>query len=214
MSRTARIGSAWVLACAALAASACRSTAPAVEEFLLAPLPAALAATGDPAAAKLPAVRIDPLVPRGFLDRREIGWREGAVRAGPYHYKRWGEAPAEAVTRQLVELLRARGRFERVDATAGAFAPVRLRGELLALHEESAADGSAPHGVAALEYTVLVGEGVMVPVRQFGPLRAERRVAAADASLEALVEAISAALAEVLTEVAVQVEASAEQAAR
>ena len=216
----------------ALALAACRSSSPPVEEFLLAPLAIARAsaaptpgtesgpdAEGEAAPAdataarRLPPLRLEPLNARGFLDRREICWREGPVRAGPYRYRRWGEPPAEAVTRQLVELLRARGRFEQVDASALAEGAVRVGGDLLALHEESDESGDDPHGVAAIELAIEV-----TSASDGGPtarriVHVERRVAAADDSMEALVAAISAALAEVLLEVAAQIEEAAAQAA-
>ncbi|MBM4014698.1 MAG: hypothetical protein FJ293_07020 [Planctomycetes bacterium] len=191
----------------------CRNSAPPVEEFLLAPLPDALAAPAAARAAAGPSVRVVPLRPRGFLDRREIGWREGAVRAGPYHYKRWGEAPAEAVTRQLVELLRARERFAAVDARAEAEGEMVVAGELLGLHEECAEDGSAPHGVAAIEYRMEWLDPVTGTRRESSPRLITRRVAVADASLAALAAAISTALHQVLEEIALQLEASAAQAA-
>lgn len=216
---TRRLGAGGRAASAALAAlvccvlAGCRNTAPPVEEFLLAPLPAEQLTAVDAAQRKLAALRLEPLLPRGFLDRREIGWREGVVRAGPYHYKRWGEPPAEAVTRQFVELLRARGRFEQVDASAAAAGVVHVQGELLALHEESAADGSHPCGVAAIELAVEVfgtETGRRVPRVV---LHAERSIAAASDTMEAMVAAISAALAQVLAELAAQLEVIAAQAA-
>jgi ABC-type uncharacterized transport system auxiliary subunit len=176
-------------------------------------LPAALAASIEPAAGPGPALRIVPLIPRGFLDRREIGWREGPVRAGPYHYKRWGEAPAEAVTRQLVELLRSRGRFSSVESRAGSEARFVVSGELLALHEECADDGGAPHGVAAIEFRAEWHDIVTGTRQEWAPRLVSRRVAVADESVAALAEAISSALHQVLEEIALQLEASAAQAA-
>jgi len=202
----------------ALGVAACRSSAPPVEEFLLAPLSAERLeppsdGTMSSAARRLPPLRLEPLVARGFLDRREICWREGPVRAGPYRYRRWGEPPTEAVTRQLVELLRARGRFAQVDASALADGWVRITGELLALHEESGEAGDDPHGVAAIELSIEATDperNVRVPRRI---VHVERRVAAADDSIDALVAAISAALSEVLVELAAQIEEVAAQAA-
>ncbi|MBL8841396.1 MAG: membrane integrity-associated transporter subunit PqiC [Planctomycetes bacterium] len=209
----------------AAASGGCRNTSPPIEEFLLAPLPpstllarpadgvAAAAPPSAPAdapadapAAKLPALRVRPLTARSFLDRREIAWREGDVRAGPYHYRRWSEPPAEAVTRQLIAALRARGRFAQVEGSSLGGAPLTLRGELLGLHEESGADGSDPHGVAALELCLEAATRDGVPQL----FTASRRVAAADDSMEALVEAISAALAALLEELLPQVEAAAQ----
>lgn len=201
----------------AVAGVGCRNTAPPIEEFLLAPLPPStlLARPAEAApevgaevarAAKLPALRVRPLTARSFLDRREIAWREGDVRAGPYHYRRWSEPPAEAVTRQLIEALRARGRFAQVEGSSLGGAALTLRGELLGLHEESGADGSAPHGVAALELCLEAASRDGVPQL----FTASRRVAAVDDSMEALVEAISAALAELLEELLPQLEAAAQ----
>ncbi len=184
----------------------CRNSAPPVEEFMLAPLPMASPrmAPASAEALRLPLLRVRPLVARGFLDRRELAWREGEVRAGPYHYRRWSEPPAEAVTRALIDALRARGCFEQVDGSALGGEPFVLSGELIGLHESSDADGSHPRGVAALELRLegTTKDGVR-PI-----FTATRQVAAADGSMEALVVAISAALAEVLAELVPQIEAA------
>lgn len=198
---------------AAGALAGCRNATPPVEEFLIAPLTALEPALAEqPSASDLAAVRVEPLSARGFLARREICWREGDVRAGPYHYRRWGELPDATVTRALIDRLRARGRFARVDGGAAGervAPPVRVAGELLALHEECDAQGRSPHGVAALELVVEVQRDGMV-VRSV--VASARRVPAADDSMEALVRAIGDALGAVLDEVVPQVEALAAQA--
>jgi cholesterol transport system auxiliary component len=196
-----------VLLAALLAWPSCRSGPPSVDEYLLATRPPPSAPSASP---RLPAIRVKPLVPRGFLDRKEIAWREGDVRAGAYHYRSWSEPPAELVTRRLIEALRARGAFEQVDGTAPRSAgPFTLSGELLGLHEATDEGGAHPRGVAELELAVEVSgaDPERAPIRR--TLHARAEVAASDESMEALVRALSDALERVLDELAPQVEAAA-----
>jgi len=207
--RPARGAAAAVLA-VLLGTSACRSAPPEVEEFLLA---TAVGGDGGRGVGRpLPALRVKPLAPRGFLDRRELAWREGDVRAGAYRYRRWGEPPAEAVTRLLVDALRARGAFTQVDGSAARpIGPLTLAGELLALHEVTDESGSGAAGVAELELVLEFAEADSPTARRI--LRARHEVAAHDDSMAALVRALSEALGRVLDELAPAVEAAAAELA-
>jgi ABC-type uncharacterized transport system auxiliary subunit len=191
---------------------ACRSEPPPVEEYLLAA--ESKPATSPREGAPLPALRVRALVPRGFLDREPIAWREGDVRAGAYRYRRWSERPAETVTRRLIDALRVRGAFAQVDdATARPNGPFTLSGELLGLHETTDERGEHPAGVAELELVLEIA----APDGTVGPptrtiFRARHEVAVADDSMESLVRAIGAALAQVFDELLPQVEAAAQAA--
>jgi uncharacterized lipoprotein YmbA len=215
-----RIGVRAAIVVAVATVAACRSGPPPIREFMLSTSSIADAAKsaagpdsspgskGSDGVGKLPAVRVTPLLPRAFLDRRGIAWREGDVRSGAYQYRRWSEAPADAVTRALVDTLRARGAFAQVDATGDAAARgVTLRGELLGLHESSDEKGEHPFGVAELELVVDAGATRTI-------LHARHAVAAADESMEALVRAVSEALGQVLGDLAPQVEAAVSAAPR
>ena len=80
----------------ALVLCACSSTPPESREYLVAP--AIEPAEGDPA---LPALRVERVRVRGFLDRAGIAWRGARSRAGSYRYERWAEPLEEQVRRAL-----------------------------------------------------------------------------------------------------------------
>lgn len=199
-----------------LLGAGCRSEAPATQEYLLAiELPASEPRESEPSASEeagraptLPPLAVRSLAARGFLDRDEIAWREGDVRAGAYRYRRWSELPAECVTRLLVDAIRARGAFQRVEAGDAGDGLV-VSGELLGLHEESDEQGAHPKGVAEVELVLeLRGAGDRDPaVRRI--VRSRAQVAAEGDSMDAVVRAIRTALAEVLSDLARQVEAEA-----
>ncbi len=185
----------------------CSSGPAKAREYLLAArVPAATSREGP----KLPPLRVKPLVPRGFLDRSAIAWREGDVRSGAYQYLRWSEPPAEAATRALVDALRARGAFEQVDtAAARTSGRCTLSGELLGFHEESDEQGGHAAGVAELELVVEIASDDPAAAPRRRIVRARHAVAAGDETMEALVRAVSAALEQTLAELLPQVEAAA-----
>lgn len=198
----------FLLLAALLLSPACRSGPPPIEEYLLSTN--APEAGAHAAGSRLAALRVKPLVARGFLDRKEIAWREGDVRCGAYHYRRWCEPPAEAVTRLLIDTLRARGTFEQVDGAAPrAAGPFTLSGELLGLHEETDESGEHPAGIAEIELVLETAgaDPADAPTRRV--LRARAAVAARDGSMEMLVRALDEALELVFAELAPQVEAAA-----
>jgi uncharacterized lipoprotein YmbA len=201
-------------ACAAVAAAAlagaCSSTPPETRAYLLCERSAPVAAPAH----DLPALRVKPLVARGFLDAKSIAWRQGDVLAGAYRYHDWSEPPAEMVTRALILALRDGGRFSAVDGVVPrATAPLSLGGELLGLHEVADADGSHPRGVAEIEVTLEAEAGAGVPARHW-TLRASKSVDAADDSIDAVVRAVSDAAAQAVGDLARDVATVAAAAGR
>jgi uncharacterized lipoprotein YmbA len=205
--RTIERGRRALLAAGLLAVLSCHSGTPELREYLLAP-----AAAANPSPAHdLPALRVRPLAARGFLDRKEIAWRQGSVLAGTYLYHRWCEDPAEMATRALIDALRAAGRFAQVDgAAAVAVAPLTLSGELVGMHEETDADGARPRGVVTVEVTLERRAEGDAPPRHW-TRASTATVLAADDSIDALVAAIAAAEEQVVAELAAALAADAQE---
>jgi ABC-type uncharacterized transport system auxiliary subunit len=195
---------------ACVLAAACHGSAPELRDYLLASGPPAAEPSPEPSAPRgdLPAIRVKPLLARGFLDRPEIAWRQGDVLAGAYRWHRWLEPPAEMVTHAWLEALRAGGRFAAVDnGAARPSAPFTLSGELLGFHELTDADGGKPRGVVEVEVTVeREARDGSAPLHRV--VRATRTVAAADDTIDALVRALSEATAQAVGDLAVAVEAA------